>query len=85
MSDDVTRWWQASTTGGRKHMVGVRVTETEEVRLEELRRMLRLRSSSEVVRFALQVVECACAGRRLSAESADQVVASVEECLRTGD
>ena len=62
-------------------MLGVRLSDAEEERLEELRQMLRLRSGSEVVRFALQVVECVCNGKRIDADSADEVKANVLDCL----
>ena len=78
-------WWKVDTTGQKSHMIGVRVTEQESERLEELRQLLRLRSSSEVVRFALQVVECICIGNQVAAESADEVVAKVESCLHEAE
>ena len=77
------RWWHGESRGEKAHTVALRVTEEECDRIEELRRELRLRSASEVVRFALQVVECACQGRRIEAQSADEVVAMVEDCLNT--
>jgi len=76
------QWWKADTSGQKSHIVGVRVTEQESERLEELRQLLRLRSSSEVVRFALQVVECICRGNTVTADSADDIVANVENCLQ---
>ncbi len=77
------RWWNTHIGGDRTHMVGVRVSKEEDDRLEELRRLLRLRSSSEVLRFALQVVECACAGNPINAQSPDALVGCVEECLQS--
>jgi hypothetical protein len=62
-------------------MLGVRLTQDEEERLEQLRQQLRLRSFAEVVRFALQVLECVCNGSRIEADSADEVVANVKSCL----
>ena len=81
--EDMHRWWKAESSGEKNHLLGVRITAEECEHLEQLRQRLRLRSGSEVVRFALQVVECACSGRRFAAESADEVVANVEECLGT--
>ncbi len=80
---DLHRWWKADGTGEKSRLLGVRITDEENERLEQLRQHLRLRSGSEVVRFALQVVECVCSGRRFAAECADDVVANVEECLGT--
>lgn len=80
---DLQRWWKTDSSDEKSHLLGVRITEAENERLEELRQLLRLRSGSEVVRFALQVVECVCTGRRFAAQSADEVVADVQECLRS--
>ena len=79
--NSVRQWWKVQRGGEKTRMLGVRLSDAEEERLEELRRMLRLRSGSEVVRFALQVVECVCNGKRIDADSADEVVANVAQCL----
>lgn len=74
-------WWKSDPPGERSHVVGMRLSDEEAHRIEQLRRLLRMRSASEVLRFALQVVECACSDRPIQAESADEVVAKVEACL----
>ena len=81
----LSQWWKADAIGQKSHIVGIRVTEEEAQRLEELRQLLRLRSSSEVVRFALQVVECICRGTPMAADSADELVANVESCLHPAE
>ena len=79
--NSVRQWWKGKSDHQKSRLLGVRVTDAEEERLEELRQMLRLRSHSEVMRFALQVVECVCSGSTIHADSADEVVAAVKSCL----
>ena len=74
-------WWKSDPPGERSHVVGMRLSDEEAHRIEQLRRLLRMRSASEVLRFALQVVECACADQPIQAQSADEVVAKVEAYL----
>lgn len=69
--DSVLRW-QDATVGVDSKVVGVRMTDEEKERLEEMRRSMGLTSKAQVVRVALDLLELASRPGRWAFDSPEK-------------
>ncbi len=72
------KWFPGEGVPEKTQMLGLRLCRTESERVEELRRILRLRSNAEVVRLAFHLLECVCAGEQIEACSPDELLLRAE-------